>query len=166
MPRHGTDDSSGVRAYTIDTGDNGIPHHRERLYIFGLHQDVATQALIWPARLVPMQLKDLLQPASPQDDAARRPAAEVARLAVDIATRKAAAMQPALNEDWIVNVHHSRKWTLKGSRPAEVCPRGPWLGLRGRHTLVGVHIDPQHPWLCRWSRISERPSDLLVCLQL
>ena len=88
-------------------------------------------------------LSGLLDPRSPDEDRARRPAAPAAREAIDRAATLAAGGAIPDGEDWIVNAHHSREWAAAASKPSTCCPTltascrtGPWVGSRGRYLRV------------------------------
>ena len=131
-----------ARVLRVHTEANGIPHYRHRTYVLAAHQDVATQPPTWPPVLAPMPLADLLRPRCREDNARNHPTQPVAARAVEIAQQRAARDPDKWREDWLVSVHHSRRWTEKGSHPSALVPSlthsldaGPWLGQRGRRML-------------------------------
>ena len=112
------------------------------MYLVGWHRDVrsdsSTDAFQFPRSIPMMPLENILKVRSVKDNASLRPQRPIARLAVDIAMFRAKTSQQGAG-DWVVNTHHSKRWTQEGSRPASCVPSltfshsaAPWLGSRGR----------------------------------
>ncbi len=57
----------------LDTKDNGLPHHRERLYVVGLLKAAAAAPFCFPSPVDPLPLTDLLDPRIATDDFRRLP---------------------------------------------------------------------------------------------
>ena len=101
-----------TRVQRCRTHENGLPHHRVRMYLVGWHRDVrgvsSTDAFQFPRSIPMMPLENILKVRSVKDNASARPERPIARLAVDIATFRARISQRGA-VDWVVNTHHSKR---------------------------------------------------------
>ena len=123
------------------TQQHGLPHHRNRTYLVGVHQDAGEGRFRWPAGVPAMRAGDLLGPRCGEDDPRRRPHGRVPRMAVEKALGRIPGSATE-TEDAFVCVHMSERWTAKGSRPTPDLPSltfslrrqaKPWILTRGRH---------------------------------
>ena len=127
----------------LRTQRNGLPHHRHRTYIVGVHRDAGRGRFHWPAGVPALVARDILDPRADADDPGRRPTGRVPRLAIECALRRASRLGLSADDgDRFVHVHLSERWTAKGSRPSADLPSltfsmrrqpKPWLLSRGRH---------------------------------
>ena len=135
-----------VVARVVHTHAYGLPHHRCRTYIVGVHADAQGPAFRWPAGIECPAAAGLLCPREAGDVATRMPAGRIPRMAVQRACRLLPGFLKSRSLssdcDTFVNVHHSEGWTAKGSRPSCLLPSltfalghspKPWLVGRGRH---------------------------------
>ena len=120
----------------------GLPHHRSRTYIVGLHTDCSSLAFRWPTAIPQLMASDLLGARRPGESASGRPPGRTPSRAVDIALERWTHRRERSDDvDAFVNIHHGAKWTEKGSRPTLHLPSltfalrsapKPWLLTRGR----------------------------------
>jgi hypothetical protein len=121
---------------------NGLPHHRIRTYLIGIHSDCGGHAFTFPDAIETLSLTQLLGPRCADDDETRRPPGGNPIIAVDIAHERHALLTAPL-DDWVVNTHYSLRWILKSSRPTPHVPSltfsqssTPWIGSRGRRMTL------------------------------
>ena len=130
----------------VHTHLQGLPHHRSRTYLVGVHADCSSSAFRWPAALPPMEARALLSAEDQADDPLARPRGATPARAVDIACRRVREEGGRYQGvDTFVNVHHGAKWTEQGSRPSVALPSltfalrrapKPWIVSRGRHVSM------------------------------
>ena len=114
-----------VHHHVVKSHCLGLPTHRNRLLIVGLHTDLNPRDMEGPQSCSFMAIAALLDDRSPSDDATRNPGIEGGSIrAGKVRNRIVRDGGDPVHPDWVVNSHHSISWSLRASsKPSNFSPR-------------------------------------------